>query len=93
MIIMKSYAEREKEALAEAETQVLQRYGLTRQGGESSQMEEYQRQQTAAGQRAMNAIEIMASKMQRITNRPVKTGKLNALIDGRTGKITRFIEN
>lgn len=52
--------------------------------------EEYKHQQTHEGREAVRVRRELAAKLSMILGRPMKTGVINALIDGNTGKTTRY---
>lgn len=52
----------------------------------------YKQQQTVSGKRTQTALDEMANKLQKVTNRPVPSGRMIPLVEDGTGKVTDFIE-
>lgn len=52
----------------------------------------YKQQQTVSGKRTQTALDEMANRLQKVTNRPVPSGRMIPLVEHGTGKITDFIE-
>lgn len=84
-----NWKKKEEKALQEAERKVLQKYGLTE--GRTSVLEEqkelYEKQSQHKG---ISRLEEMASKMGKITNTQIKSGKLVPMYDEQTHEIIKF---
>ena len=52
----------------------------------------YKKQQTVSGKQTQQSLDAMVRKMSKITGHHLSSGTLEPLIDGKTGKVTRFIE-
>lgn len=88
----RSYEEKEREAMAEAERSVLAKHGLTpdRRSLFETQKEEYARQQTPAGQIERAAIDKMIDRMNKITKNRIQNSTLHPMYNYYTGEIEYF---
>ena len=80
-----NYADKEREALAQAEHEVLAKYGmLNNMPNEPAELtlakaERYREQQTAYGQIAMPMLDDLAQVMTQIVHTQIKSGRVSAL--------------
>ena len=56
------------------------------------QMERYQKQKTEVGEMTQRKLDEMASAFSKVLNKPVKSGRLQPMINAQTNTITKFIE-
>ena len=52
----------------------------------------YRKQQTVSGRVTQQSLDSMVRKMSKVTGHQLLSGRLEPLVDGRTGEVTRFIE-
>ena len=55
-------------------------------------MERYQKQKTEVGEMTQRKLDEMASAFSKVLNKPVKSGRLQPMINAQTNTITKFIE-